>query len=98
MHRFLTSVLELTDQLLLLGVDRDHGLTPLQKGLRRRIDVLELRVPVGVRGAFPTLAHRLQTITKFMQQTTHRRRTHLPPSLRQRRRELRPTLTRPPQW
>ena len=44
---FLTSVLELTDQLLLLGVDRNHGLTPLQKGLRRRIDVLELRVPVG---------------------------------------------------
>ena len=59
--------------------------------------MLELCVAVGVRCAFLALAHRLKAIAQLMEQSAHRRRTHLPTRFRQRRGELRPTLARPPQ-
>ena len=59
--------------------------------------MFELRVAVRVRRPFSALAHRLQPIAKLMQQSTHRRRAHLPARAQQRRGELRPTLARPPQ-
>jgi hypothetical protein len=39
--------LEVAHQLLLLGVDRDHGLAALHERLRGAIDVLELCAAVG---------------------------------------------------
>ena len=41
-------VLEVADQLLLLGVDRDHRLACRERRLRRSVDVAELRVAVGM--------------------------------------------------
>ena len=68
-----------------------------QKLVRGRVDVLELRVPIGVNGAFLSFAHRLQPVTQLAKKPTHRGRTHAPALLRQRRRELRATLARPAQ-
>jgi hypothetical protein len=50
------AVLEVADQLLLLGVDRDDGLAC---GLGRnhlRVDVLELRIAIGMARALKGLA------------------------------------------
>ncbi len=68
-----------------------------QKLVRRRVDVLELRVAVRVCGAFLPFAYRLQPVAQAVQQPTHRGRTHPPPLLGQRRRQLRATLARPAQ-
>ena len=43
-----SSVLEVADQLLLLGVHRDHRLAAPLEGPHRAVDVLELGVAVGV--------------------------------------------------
>ena len=90
-------VLDIPDQLLLLRVDRDHRLSALEKLIRLRIDMFELCVAVRVRRPFGALAHRLQPIAKLVQQSSHRRRAHLPARARQRRSELRPTLACPSQ-
>src|SRR5439155_6411648 len=57
-------VLEIPDQLLLFGVDRDHRLTRGNRRLRRRADVLKLRVAVAVRGALTGLEVGLQAIAQ----------------------------------
>ena len=88
---------EVPHQLLLLRVDRDHRLPGGQKPVRRRIDMLELRVAVRMRGAFPTFARRLQSVAQTVEQAAHRGRTHAPPLLGQRRRQFCATLARPAQ-
>jgi hypothetical protein len=45
-----SAVLEVTDQLLLLGVDGDDRHAPINAVLRLRVDVLELRVAVWMLG------------------------------------------------
>ena len=80
-------------QLLLLRVDRDHRLAGGQMLVRGLVDVLELRVAVRMRRAFLPFARRLQPVA----QPAHSGRTHPPPLLGQRRRQLPATLARPAQ-
>ena len=94
---FPPAVLEVPDQLLLLRVDRDHRLAGGQMLVRGLVDVLELRVTVRMRGAFLPFARRLQPVAQAVQQPAHSGRTHPPPLLGQRRRQLRATLARPAQ-
>ena len=94
---FPPAVLEVPDQLLLLRVDRDHRLAGGQMLVRGLVDVLELRVAVRMRGAFLPLARRLQPVAQAVQQPAHSGRTHPPPLLVQRRRQLCATLARPAQ-
>ena len=86
---FPTRIREVPDQLLLLGVDRDHRLSGVQKPVRRRIDVFELLVAVGMNRAFLPFAHRLQPVAQAVEQPTHGGRAHAPSLLRQRRGQLR---------
>jgi hypothetical protein len=51
-----TSVFEISHQFLLFAVDGNHGLSSLLKRLTMSIDVLELRVPILMRGPFAGLA------------------------------------------
>jgi len=55
-------VLEVADQLLLLGVDGDDRHTALDAALGLGVDVLELRVAIRVLGAFNGLVRRLQAV------------------------------------
>src|SRR3954465_7035350 len=54
--QFTPVVLEITNQFLLFGIDRDHRLPSRLKGLHRGVDVLELRIAVGMVAAFAGLA------------------------------------------
>jgi len=65
------AVLAVADQFLLLGVDRDRRLSVRLKRLDLRVDVLELRIPVGMAGAFPGLAVGLQAEAELRQQPAH---------------------------
>ena len=94
---FPPAVLEVSDQFLLLRVDRDHRLPLGQKGVRGRVDVLELRIAVRVARSLLTLAGRLQPVAQVMQQPADGGRTHAPPLSGQRRGQLRPTLAGPAQ-
>ena len=91
------TAIEVPDQLFLLRVDRDHRLAGGQMLVRGLVDVLELRVAVRMRGAFLPLARRLQPVAQAVQQPAHSGRTHPPPLLVQRRRQLCATLARPAQ-
>ncbi len=61
------AVLEVPDQFLLLGVDRDHRGTRRQGRLRRSVDVRELSVAVGVALLLACLAGALQTVARRVQ-------------------------------
>src|SRR5438105_14419809 len=63
--------LRIPDQLLLLGVDRDYRLKSIQRPRGGGVEVLELGVAVGVRGALPYLAVRLQAGAEPPQQPRH---------------------------
>jgi hypothetical protein len=64
--------LEIADQLLLLGVNADHRLTG-RKGRRDGVvDVLELRVAVGVLGTLAGLDVGLHRVPDPAQQPQHR--------------------------
>ena len=63
--------LRIPDQLLLLGVDRDYRLKSIQRPRGGGVEVLELGVAVGVRGALTYLAVRLQTGAEPPQQPRH---------------------------
>src|SRR6266542_3386780 len=73
---FASAVLEVTHKLLLLRIDRNDGLTARHELLRRRVDVLGLRVPIGRLRAFARLAHDLQTVAKIVQKQAHFGRAH----------------------
>ena len=65
-------VLEVADQLLLLGVDGDDRHAPLDAVLRLGVDVLELRVAIGMLRALDGLVRRLQAVAVLAQQLGHR--------------------------
>ena len=69
--QLLAPVAERPDELLLLGVDADHGLAQGQLQLDRLADVPELRVAVGVAGAFERLAVGLQAVAHVVEQLRH---------------------------
>src|SRR5262249_11408948 len=64
------TVLEVADQLLLLGVDRDGRLALALEALDTGVDVLELPVAVGVLEAFAGLGVGLQAEAEFLEQPT----------------------------
>ena len=90
-------ILERTDQFLLLCVDGDDRLLAGKEPVRGRVNIRKLRVAVGVRGPFPTLPRRRQTVAQLPEEAAHTRRAHAPPLLGQCGGELRATLARPPQ-
>src|SRR5271157_1470897 len=65
---FAPVVAEIADQFLFLGVDGDHRLLFGQRGGHLRVDVAELRIPVGVAVALRGLAVALQTVTRLIEQ------------------------------
>src|SRR6516162_388181 len=65
---FAPTILEIPHQLLLFRVDRDHGLTPTLEPLHQSVDVLKLRIAVGMRLALSRFAVGLQAKTRFIQQ------------------------------
>ena len=69
----------------------------LQERRGRRVDVLELRIAIRMRAALLGLAQRLEPVAERMQEMANGRGTHAPPLRRQRRGQLRTTLTRPSQ-
>ena len=62
------TILEVADQLLLLGVDGDDRLLPGQCGADQLIDVAKLRIPIRMAVALSRLAIGLQTEALFLQQ------------------------------
>ena len=77
-------VLEVANQLLLLGVHRDRRFARGNRCLHRRIDVLELRIAVRVIGPLARLAVGLATVVHLAQQVCHHPLARLEPLLRQR--------------
>lgn len=71
------------DQLLLLGVDRDHRLAGGEAFARQAVDVSELTVTVGMARALVLLGRRLQRVAQLMQQSTHQLRRDPEPFLLQ---------------
>src|SRR5208337_342833 len=63
-----SGVLVRADQLLLLGVDRDHRLAGALKGQDLRVDMFELSVSVGMMTAFLGLAVDLAAIAEAFEQ------------------------------
>jgi hypothetical protein len=57
-----TLVREIADELLLLCVHRDHWRVPRLIRLDAIVDALELRVPIGVLGAFARLLRGLKLV------------------------------------
>jgi hypothetical protein len=94
---FAAGVLEVPDQLLLLGIDTDHRLTGGERSLRDRIDVLKLSLAVGVGGALAGFDVGLQAVAQQPQQFRDRREMHGVALLTQRRREIPDALGRPDQ-
>src|SRR3989304_4038914 len=75
------AVLEIPDQFLLFRVHRHARLTSALELPHPGVDVLELRVAVGMRHPFPRLAIGLEAVTRLLQQRPHlpRTRPELPP-------------------
>jgi len=91
-------VLEVADQLLLLGVDRDRRLARCQRRRHLLIDVAELRIVIGVVATLAGLAVGLQAVAKPAQQIAHRVVSDPVPQRLQSRRQIAQALGRPQQW
>ena len=76
---FAPSVLEVADQFLLLGVDRDRRLACGQRCRHLLIDVAKLPVAIRMVSAFAHLAIGLQAVAKRVQQFTDHRAADLMP-------------------
>ena len=61
------TILEVADQFLFLGVNRDHRLMSGQSFSHTLVDVVKLRVPIGIRAAFLGLAVALQAELLLLQ-------------------------------
>jgi hypothetical protein len=92
-----TIVLEITDQFVLLRVDRDRGLVFCQCLLHFGIDVAELSVPVGMADALRGLAISLQAEPAILEEFAHQRMADLVTLGLKRRREPAQALARPAQ-
>ena len=78
------AVLELADELLLLGVDRDDRLSGLQTRLDDCVEIAELSVAVGVLGALLGLGVGLQAEAQAAQQIADHRAVGAMPALDER--------------
>jgi hypothetical protein len=79
-------ILEVADEFLLLGIDRDHWLTSPLMGLDSAVDVFELGVPVWMRETFFVLAVSLQAVSCFAKELAHYGIAHIMPYRNQFRR------------
>jgi hypothetical protein len=68
--QFPAAVLEVTDQFLFLGVDRDGGLRFGQKRVDPGIDIVQLGIAIGMTAALPGLAVGLQREAERLQHPT----------------------------
>ena len=82
------SVLVFADQFLLLGVDRDHRLAGGLMRFDLRVDVLELRVAIGMASAFLALAIDLTPIAEAFEQLGNPARGNAMSHVAQRRGEF----------
>src|SRR5262249_58372251 len=76
---FASVVLEVTDQFLLLCVDRDDRIATYEKRRRLRIDVLELCVPIDVLFPFVHLGVGMQAVAKVPESVPNRTWRNLVP-------------------
>jgi hypothetical protein len=91
------TILEVPDELLLLRVDRDHRLTDRLERPHLGVDMLELRVAVGVAGALARLGIGLQAEPQASQQAADQLLASGEASFGQRRRQNALALTDPQQ-
>src|SRR5260370_27868837 len=91
------AVLESPHQFLLLRVHRDDRLTALLKTLDHCVDMLKLRIAVGMILSLLRLAVALQTIAGSVEQPPHGARADGMPLFGQRRRQLGCALCGPAQ-
>ena len=94
---FPTGVLEVSDEFLLLRIDRDHRFARGQRRGHGVVDVNELRIAVGMAVAFPSLAIGLQAELLLMQQLANHRAADPVAFRRQSRRQLRQAFAGPAQ-
>jgi hypothetical protein len=94
---FAAGVLEIADQFLLLRIDRNSRLVLGHGRLEGLVDEAELRVAVGVVGAFAGLAVGLQAELLFLQQLTDDRVADLVPEIAEFVREPAQALAGPTQ-
>src|ERR1700674_2506463 len=91
------AILEVSDRLLLLRVDRDHRLRGRLERPSPRVDMLELGVTIGVAGPFARLTVGLQAEVETLQQPPDQLLTGDEASLGQRRGEMALAQADPPQ-
>jgi hypothetical protein len=92
-----STVLVITDQFLLIGIDGDHRLIGGEKCVGLGVDVFELRVAIGVLRALTNLGVGLQAVAKLSQQSAHTGFAHGMPHMLQGLRQFRRALARPAQ-
>ena len=80
----LACVLEVADQLALLGIDADDGLLLGDKLSTQRVDVIELRIPIWVVGSMEGLGGGARTDLHVSQQASDGLCTQHKPSGEQR--------------
>ena len=90
-------VLEGADQLLLLGVHRDHRLAGRQERFDLLVEVAELGIPVGMLAPFQRLGRGLQAVAGVLEQRGHRPIPDPVAPLLQGARQLPGALAGPPQ-
>ncbi len=93
-----TMVLEITDQFLALGVDRDDRLIGAEEVHRLVVDIPKLRVAIDVVAAFPCLAVGLQAVAHPAQQIARNRGADRMAMLRQLFDEITQAPAGPQQW
>src|SRR6185295_9545952 len=83
---FPPAVLEVSDQLLLLGIDGDDGRAFRDVLLHARVEILELGIAIGMIAALARLAVALQAVAEAAQQLGYDVGTHLVLQIAQRTR------------
>ena len=94
---FPTGVLEVSDEFLLLRIDRDHRFARGQRRSHGVVDVNELRIAIGMAVAFPGLAIGQQAELLLVQQLADHRAADPVAFRRQSRRQLRQAFAGPAQ-
>jgi len=92
---FLPGILVIADQFLLLGVYRDDRLAAPLERAHPAVDILELRVAVGVVRTLLGLTVDLQVVAQVVQQTRYRLVTHRVALADQRLGQVADTFTSP---
>src|SRR5690606_11260065 len=94
---FTATILEVTDQLFFLRIDRDHRNAALDATLCLGVDVLELCVAIWMLNAFNGLVRCLETVAMLAEQFGHGLVASLNALCEQLRRQRMRALARPPQ-